>query len=166
MLVALADARARYPIPDGALHDLVAGGLQDTEQSRYADFDELLGYCRRVAGAVGVACVAIYGSEEVGRAETLGVAMTLAGADEGRIGNRRVATHARDERRIVVGRRRRGRRRIAGLQRLLPSLGDALGETLLLPPFFGGGQRAVVPLDELPIRRAFLQRDVVGLHLG
>ena len=56
---------------------LVDGGLQDTEQSRYADFDELLGYCRRVAGAVGVACVAVYGSDEVGHAETLGVALQL-----------------------------------------------------------------------------------------
>ena len=77
MLVALADARSRYPIPDGALHELVEGGLQDTEQNRYADFGELHGYCCHVAGAVGVACVAVYGSEEVERAETLGVALQL-----------------------------------------------------------------------------------------
>jgi phytoene synthase len=77
MLVALADARSRYPIPDGALHDLVDGGLQDTEQSRYADLEELHGYCRHVAGAVGVACLAVYGSDEVARAETLGVALQL-----------------------------------------------------------------------------------------
>jgi phytoene synthase len=77
MLVALADARSRYPIPVGSLHDLVDGGLQDTQQSRYADFAELHGYCRRVAGAVGVACVAVYGSDEVERAETLGVALQL-----------------------------------------------------------------------------------------
>jgi 15-cis-phytoene synthase len=77
VFVALADARARYPIPDKALHDLVDGGLQDTEQSRYADFEELLGYCRRVAGAVGVACVAVYGSEDRERAQTLGVALQL-----------------------------------------------------------------------------------------
>lgn len=63
MLVALADARRRYPIPPTALDDLIAGGLQDTEQRRYASFDELRGYCRRVAGAVGVACVAVYGAE-------------------------------------------------------------------------------------------------------
>jgi phytoene synthase len=77
MLVALDDSRSRYPIPAGALHDLVDGGLQDTEQSRYADFAELHGYCRKVAGAVGVACLAVYGSDEVGRAETLGVALQL-----------------------------------------------------------------------------------------
>jgi len=77
VFVALADARAQYPIPDKALHDLVDGGLQDTEQSRYADFEQLLGYCRRVAGAVGVACVAVYGSDDRERAQTLGVALQL-----------------------------------------------------------------------------------------
>ncbi len=77
MLVALADARARYEIPDHALHDLVDGGLQDIGQTRYADFAELHGYCRHVAGAVGVACVAVYGSEDRERAETLGVALQL-----------------------------------------------------------------------------------------
>jgi len=77
MFVALADARSRYAIPAGPLHDLVAGGLQDTEQDRYADFAELDGYCRRVAGAVGVACVAVYGSDDVEGAATLGVALQL-----------------------------------------------------------------------------------------
>jgi phytoene synthase len=77
VLVALADARSRYPIPTGSLHDLVDGGLQDTEQRRYEDFEELLGYCKRVAGAVGVSCVAVYGSDDTVRAETLGVALQL-----------------------------------------------------------------------------------------
>jgi 15-cis-phytoene synthase len=77
MLVALADARGRFPIPDPALRALVAGGLQDLEQSRYASFEELHDYCRKVAGAVGVACVAVYGSDDVARAETLGVALQL-----------------------------------------------------------------------------------------
>jgi phytoene synthase len=77
MRIALADARGRFAIPDHALRALVAGGIQDLEQSRYADVDELLGYCRKVAGAVGVACVAVYGSEDVERAETLGVALQL-----------------------------------------------------------------------------------------
>ena len=77
MLVALADARTRFPIPGSALHALVDGGLQDLEQQRYATFDELDGYCRKVAGAVGVACIAVYGSDDVVRAETLGVALQL-----------------------------------------------------------------------------------------
>jgi phytoene synthase len=77
MLIALVDARARYPIPDQALHALVDGGLQDLEQTRYADFDELHGYCRKVAGAVGVACTAVYGADEPELAQTLGVALQL-----------------------------------------------------------------------------------------
>jgi phytoene synthase len=77
MFVALADARRRFPIPDESLHQLVDGGIQDTEQARYATFDDLRGYCRRVAGAVGVACVAVYGARERQRAETLGVALQL-----------------------------------------------------------------------------------------
>ncbi len=79
-LVALADARVRYTVPGAALQALVAGGLQDTEQRRYASFDELHGYCRKVAGAVGVACVPVYGAgggdaAELG--EELGVALQL-----------------------------------------------------------------------------------------
>ena len=77
MFVALADARMRFPIPADALHALVDGGLQDLDQTRYADFDELRGYCAKVAGAVGVCCVAVYGSDDVERAETLGIALQL-----------------------------------------------------------------------------------------
>jgi phytoene synthase len=77
MAVALADARARFDIPTHALAALIDGGLQDTEQSRYASFDELSGYCEKVAGAVGVACVAVYGSDDVERACTLGIALQL-----------------------------------------------------------------------------------------
>jgi phytoene synthase len=77
MLVALADARKRFSIPDRPLSDLIDGGLQDLDQQRYADFDDLAGYCRRVAGAVGVACVAVYGADQPQRAEKLGVALQL-----------------------------------------------------------------------------------------
>jgi phytoene synthase len=75
--VALADSRTRFPIPLDALHALVDGGLQDIEQSTYADFAELRGYCEKVAGAVGLACVAVYGSDDTERAMTLGVALQL-----------------------------------------------------------------------------------------
>jgi phytoene synthase len=76
-LVALAHARTRFGIPGEALTKLVDGGLQDLEQERYATFDELRGYCEKVAGAVGVACIAVYGSGDVERANTLGVALQL-----------------------------------------------------------------------------------------
>jgi 15-cis-phytoene synthase len=77
MLVALADARQRFAIPADALNALIDGGIQDTEQTRYADFDELRLYCSRVAGAVGRACVPVYGADEPRRAETLGIALQL-----------------------------------------------------------------------------------------
>jgi phytoene synthase len=77
MLVALADARARFAIPDGALLALVDGGLQDTEQSRYETFADLRGYCEKVAGAVGLACVPVYGSDDTEHARTLGIALQL-----------------------------------------------------------------------------------------
>jgi phytoene synthase len=77
MQLALADARERFGIPHAALSALVDGGLQDLECTRYASFDELRSYCEKVAGAVGVACVAVYGSEDVERAMTLGIALQL-----------------------------------------------------------------------------------------
>jgi len=77
MHVALTDARARFDIPRDALAALVDGGLQDLEQTRYATFDELRGYCEKVAGAVGVACVAVYGSDDTEHALTLGIALQL-----------------------------------------------------------------------------------------
>ena len=77
MFVALADARERFAIPRDALSKLVDGGLQDLEQQTYASFDDLRGYCEKVAGAVGVACIAVYGSDDVERANTLGIALQL-----------------------------------------------------------------------------------------
>src|SRR5580765_2855126 len=77
MAVALTDARTRFGIPKHALAALVDGGLQDTEQSRYPSYADLRAYCEKVAGAVGVACVAVYGSEDVERARTLGIALQL-----------------------------------------------------------------------------------------
>jgi phytoene synthase len=79
VLVALADAMARYPIPKKALLDLVAGGLMDVERSRYGSWAELREYCRCVAGAVGLACTAVYGPSDaaaaVPRAEAMGLAL-------------------------------------------------------------------------------------------
>jgi phytoene synthase len=77
VFVALLDARERFGIPREPLAALVDGGLQDTEQSTYADFAELRGYCEKVAGAVGLACVPIYGSDDTEHAMTLGIALQL-----------------------------------------------------------------------------------------
>jgi phytoene synthase len=77
MHVALADAMRRYPIRRDALEKLVDGGLQDLALTRYATFEELRGYCEKVAGAVGIACIGVYGSDDAERAETLGIALQL-----------------------------------------------------------------------------------------
>jgi 15-cis-phytoene synthase len=79
VLVALTDAMRRYPIPREALLDLVTGGLMDVERSRYGSWVELREYCRCVAGAVGLACTAVYGPSDpvaaVSRAEAMGLAL-------------------------------------------------------------------------------------------
>jgi 15-cis-phytoene synthase len=77
VFVALHDARERFRIPREPLEALIDGGLQDIEQSTYADFDELRGYCEKVAGAVGLACVPVYGSDDTEHAMTLGIALQL-----------------------------------------------------------------------------------------
>ena len=77
VFVALRDARERFGIPREPLEALIDGGLQDTEQATYADFAELRGYCEKVAGAVGLACVPVYGSEDTENAMTLGIALQL-----------------------------------------------------------------------------------------
>jgi 15-cis-phytoene synthase len=78
VLVALADAMSHYPIPKSALLDLVAGGLMDVEKTRYATWQELHEYCRRVAGAVGLACAAVYGPRDPVAAEPLAERLGLA----------------------------------------------------------------------------------------
>jgi phytoene synthase len=77
VFVALRDARERFGIPQAPLEALIDGGLQDTEQATYADFAELRGYCEKVAGAVGLACVPVYGSDDTEHAMTLGIALQL-----------------------------------------------------------------------------------------
>ena len=36
----------------------------DLRRSRYDTFDELIGYCRRVASAVGVMCIEVFGCRD------------------------------------------------------------------------------------------------------
>ena len=44
--------------------DLVDGVAMDVWRSRYDTFDELIGYCRRVASAVGLICIEIFGCRD------------------------------------------------------------------------------------------------------
>ncbi len=60
VIVALADAHARFALPPDALPALIEGVRMDVEGVQYETFDELVLYCRRVAGAIGRACLAIF----------------------------------------------------------------------------------------------------------
>jgi phytoene synthase len=57
----LAEAVARFPIPRGCFEDVVAGCRMDLTTRRYATFADLRVYCGRVASAVGLASIEIFG---------------------------------------------------------------------------------------------------------
>ena len=76
----LAEAVARFPIPRGAFEDIVAGCRMDLTTRRYATFADLRLYCERVASAVGLASVEIFGYEDPRTREyavELGMALQL-----------------------------------------------------------------------------------------
>jgi 15-cis-phytoene synthase len=81
VIVALAHTHARFGLPLEALRDLITGVRMDVTGTTYTSFDDLLVYCRLVAGSVGRLCVAIFGAREMerarGLADDLGVAMQL-----------------------------------------------------------------------------------------
>jgi phytoene synthase len=60
----LAETVARFPIPRGAFEDIVAGCRMDLATRRYATFADLRVYCERVASAVGLASIEIFGYED------------------------------------------------------------------------------------------------------
>jgi phytoene synthase len=80
-LVALGDAAARYPIPLDSFRDLIDGAEQDVRGAEYETFDDLVVYCRRVAGSIGRLSLGIFGAREPERAgalgDDLGVALQL-----------------------------------------------------------------------------------------
>jgi len=63
VLVALADAGTRFGIPLLAFGELIDGCLADVNQASYKTFDDLLWYCRCVAGSIGRLSVGIYRGE-------------------------------------------------------------------------------------------------------
>ncbi len=81
VLVALADAGSRFPIPLAAFGELIDGCLADVNQATYQTFDDLLWYCRCVAGSIGRLSLGIYGAKDPARqsrmADDLGVALQL-----------------------------------------------------------------------------------------
>lgn len=58
---ALADTVARYQIPQQYLHELIDGVEMDLDHSHYQTFDDLSGYCYKVASVVGLSCIHVWG---------------------------------------------------------------------------------------------------------
>jgi len=80
ILVAFADAAARFDVPLRAALDLLRGARLDVTVNRYATYDDLRGYCYLVASTVGVLVTPILGAldeEALGHAIALGHAMQL-----------------------------------------------------------------------------------------
>lgn len=76
---ALADAVRRHGIPPRFLHAVIDGVEMDLEPRPFSTFQDLHGYCYRVASAVGICCIHIWGyKSEGGRAEKLAEACGIA----------------------------------------------------------------------------------------
>ena len=82
VLLALADVERNFPIPMPAFGELIDGCVADVRGTSYRTFDDLLYYCRCVAGSVGRLSLGIFGtSHDVDQAaelaDSLGVALQL-----------------------------------------------------------------------------------------
>ncbi len=81
VLVALADAARRFPIPIAAFDDLVNGAELDARGARYATFAELERYCRCVAGSIGRLSLGVFDCSDRERgnalADELGVGLQI-----------------------------------------------------------------------------------------
>lgn len=62
VLVGVAATAKRFPVPMGAFGELIDGVEMDVRGRTYETFDQLVEYCRCVAGAVGRLCLGVFGS--------------------------------------------------------------------------------------------------------
>ena len=81
-LPALVETVRRYQIPRRHFHEVLDGAEMDQTTARYATFDELYKYCYRVASAVGLVVLPIFGcghkdEAALGPAEACGIAFQL-----------------------------------------------------------------------------------------
>ena len=82
VLLALADVERNFPIPIQAFGELIDGCVADVRGTSYQTFEDLLHYCRCVAGSIGRLSLGIFGTsgdpEVASRlADSLGVALQL-----------------------------------------------------------------------------------------
>jgi len=71
---------ATFGLPRQAFEDVIDGVAMDLDTTRYATFDDLFQYCRRVASAVGLICIRVFGCRDERAREyalNLGVALQL-----------------------------------------------------------------------------------------
>ena len=71
---------ARFDLPREAFEDVIDGVAMDLDTTRYHTFDDLFEYCRRVASAVGLICIRIFGCTDKSASDyavNLGVALQL-----------------------------------------------------------------------------------------
>jgi 15-cis-phytoene synthase len=81
VLIAVADAASRFPIPLDAFGDLVDGAEMDVHGTSYETFAELERYCRCVAGSIGRLSLGVFDCSDRARgsvlADDLGVALQI-----------------------------------------------------------------------------------------
>ncbi len=78
VLAALADVALHFPIQFSAFDELIDACEMDVHGPGYHTFDDLIGYCRRVAGSIGRLSLAIYGTADPDQAEPLADALGVA----------------------------------------------------------------------------------------
>jgi len=78
VLLALADAASRFPIPVVAFGELIDGCEADVRGTSYQTFGELEHYCRCVAGSIGRLSLGVFGSADPAAAEPLADALGVA----------------------------------------------------------------------------------------
>jgi 15-cis-phytoene synthase len=82
VLLALADVDRNFPVPMPAFGELIDGCVADVRGTSYQTFDDLLWYCRCVAGSIGRLSLGIFGTshdeaQAAELADSLGVALQL-----------------------------------------------------------------------------------------
>jgi phytoene synthase len=80
LLPAVRDTVERFHVPRRYLEDALDGVGMDLDTGHYETFDDLYRYCYRVASAVGLACIHVWGfggPEALAHAESAGIAFQL-----------------------------------------------------------------------------------------
>ena len=82
VLIALAGVQRDFPVPMEAFSELIDGCVADVRGTSYQTFDDLLWYCRCVAGSIGRLSLGIFGTRQNARhaaelADSLGVALQI-----------------------------------------------------------------------------------------